>query len=182
MKIRHCLLLFAVFGLACCESRKLVKPAEDIDIKVSEGNWVSEIPAGGFNEFTEQKGKLVIIDFNADWCGPCRRLAPLLDKIAAERAGEVVVGKVNVDRFRDVASREGVEGIPDVRLYRDGRMVDRFVGLPSESELRGRIDRHSTDLVPEVEPEVKPEVEKASPQSTTQPMTKDWLPKGMQRR
>ena len=93
-----------------------------------------------------QPGKVVVIDFYADWCGPCRKLGPILDQIASEHGGKILVGKVNVDQNRELASSEGVRGIPDVRIFRDGREVDRFVGLPGESEVRRRLEVHLKGL------------------------------------
>ena len=166
--------MIGLMGLTGCSSKKAPT--------TSKSAWVSDIPAGGFNKFTEQEGKLVIVDFSADWCGPCRRLAPILDQIAEERRGEVVVGKVNVDHFSDVASREGVDGIPDVRLYRDGKMVDRFVGLPLETELRRRIDEHSKNMLQKAKPDPEKSPTRPTSEPIPEPMKKDWVPEGLQRR
>jgi thioredoxin len=141
------------------------------------GSLVSQIPDGGYDTFRLQTGRIVIIDFYADWCGPCRQLAPILDRIATEQQGRVVVGKVNVDNFRELASREGVNGIPDVRIFIDGKQVDKFVGLPPETEVRRRIESHAKGLaLPTSEAAPQP----AKP--VTSPMDKDWLPNGMRRR
>jgi thioredoxin len=147
----------------------------------TSGSLVTSITQENYDSFREQRGKVVVIDFYADWCGPCRQLSPILDKIANEHGGKILIGKVNVDQNREIASKEGVRGIPDVRIFRDGGEVDRFVGAPSESEVRQRLETHLKGL-PEQTPataEAKPE----TPQpSTPQPMSKDWLPPGMQRR
>jgi thioredoxin 1 len=76
----------------------------------------------------------VIVDYWAPWCGPCRLLGPVVDQIAEERSGSVVVGKVNVDEEPALAERAGVRGIPFVVLYRDGQPVAQSVGaLPKRA-------------------------------------------------
>ncbi len=70
----------------------------------------------------------VLIDFYADWCGPCRVMAPVLDELAHDRAGEVLVGKLDTDRHPEVATRFGVRGIPTLIVFSGGREVARQVG------------------------------------------------------
>ncbi len=86
-------------------------------------------------------GLPVLVDFWAPWCAPCRALAPILDKLAAEMAGRFVLAKLDTDRHPDVAARYGVRGIPDVRLFVDGAVVDGFTGALPERELRAFLER-----------------------------------------
>ena len=72
--------------------------------------------------------KDVLVDFFADWCGPCRMLSPIIEEIAEERAQTLVVGKVNVDDQPNLAARFGISSIPTVILFRNGKEADRFVG------------------------------------------------------
>lgn len=81
--------------------------------------------------FEEQlnKGELMMVDFWASWCGPCRMLAPVMDDLAAQYEGKAVVGKVNVDEERELAVRYGVMSIPTVIFFKDGKEIGRKVGV-----------------------------------------------------
>jgi thioredoxin 1 len=72
----------------------------------------------------------VVIDFYADWCGPCRAMSPVIEQVAAEFAGRVKIGKLDVDENQELAIRYGVMGIPTLGLFRGGKLVDRLVGFP----------------------------------------------------
>jgi thioredoxin 1 len=78
----------------------------------------------------------VIVDFWAPWCGPCHMIAPILDKIAADHAGEIIVAKVNTDENPDWAMKYGVQGIPTMLFVADGSVVDTHVGAMPEPYLR----------------------------------------------
>ncbi len=78
----------------------------------------------------------VLVDYWAPWCGPCRTLGPVIEEIAAEHAGALKVAKVNVDDEPELADLAGVQGIPLVVLYRDGRPVARAVGAQPKAELK----------------------------------------------
>ncbi len=82
----------------------------------------------------------VIVDFWAPWCGPCRMVAPLLDKIAAEYAGRVVIAKVNTDENAEWAGRFGIQGIPTMLLFHNGELVGEQVGAVPEPYLRELVD------------------------------------------
>ena len=75
------------------------------------------------------EGKLMMVDFWAAWCGPCRMLAPMVDDLAAKYEGKAVVGKVNVDEERELAIRYGVMSIPTVIFFKDGKEIGRKVGV-----------------------------------------------------
>ena len=70
----------------------------------------------------------VLVDFWAEWCGPCRMISPLLEQIATDHAGKVLVGKVNVDQEQALASKYGIQSIPAFFIFKNGQVVDQFVG------------------------------------------------------
>ena len=75
------------------------------------------------------EGKLMMVDFWADWCGPCKMLAPVIDGLAEQYVGKAVVGKVNVDEEQELAIRYGVMSIPTVIFFKNGEEIDRKVGV-----------------------------------------------------
>lgn len=83
----------------------------------------------------------VVVDFWAAWCGPCRTLGPMLEDAVARRGGEVVLAKVDVDREQALAQQFGVQGIPAVHAFRDGRVVDRFTGAVPAAQIEAFLDR-----------------------------------------
>src|SRR5881392_1306306 len=82
----------------------------------------------------------VVVDFWAEWCGPCRQLGPLLEKAAADRKGQFVLAKVNVDEAQQLAGYFRIESIPAVLAFKGGEAVNGFVGLVSEPELKQFLD------------------------------------------
>src|SRR4029079_10512757 len=99
-------------------------------------------------EFTDQNfesevlkdNNLVLVDFWAEWCGPCRMLAPTIDKIATEYAGKVKVGKVDTDSNREVSMKYQISAIPTVILFKNGEVAQKFVGLRQEKDFRDAIE------------------------------------------
>jgi thioredoxin 1 len=85
---------------------------------------------------------LVLVDFWAEWCGPCRMIAPLLDELAGEYAGRVVIGKVNVDQNGQTAARFGVRSIPTLLFMKNGSRVDQIVGAKPKKDIKDKIEQH----------------------------------------
>ena len=83
----------------------------------------------------------VLVDFYADWCGPCKMMAPVLDKVAGERAGDVLIAKVDTDRNPGVSQRFGIASIPTLIAFRGGREVARRMGALPKSQLEALVDQ-----------------------------------------
>ena len=77
-----------------------------------------------------QASEPVVVDFYADWCGPCRMMTPAVEQLADELVGKVVIGKLDVDINQEIAIRYGIMGIPTLGLFREGKLVDRMIGYP----------------------------------------------------
>jgi thioredoxin 1 len=84
----------------------------------------------------------VLVDFWAEWCGPCKMMSPTIDAIATEYAGKLKVGKVNVDENGGIAMRFNIRGIPTLLLFKGGRVVEQKVGAVGKSEVQKMVDSH----------------------------------------
>ena len=85
-------------------------------------------------------GKPVVIDFWATWCGPCRRVAPIIEELATEYDGRAVVGKVDVEEQDELAAKFGIRNIPTVLFLKDGQVVDKIVGATAKSEYVSKLE------------------------------------------
>jgi thioredoxin 1 len=101
---------------------------------------VKRIGEATFDAEVSQAGPPVLVDFYATWCGPCKALAPRVDKLAGEFSGRIKFVKVNVDDAPALARRFNIEGIPTLLLFKDGKVVDSIPGAPSDGELKARLD------------------------------------------
>ena len=101
---------------------------------------VKQLTSADFHETIKNSEIPVIVDFYADWCGPCKRIAPLLKEIAAESGGKVLVCKVNVDENQDIASEFSIMSIPYVISFKNGEVYKHVVGAVPKSELLALIE------------------------------------------
>ena len=94
-----------------------------------------------FSEQVLQSQSPVLVDFWAEWCGPCKMIAPLLDELADEYAGKVKIGKVNVDEYQELAANYNVTAIPTLLLVKNGQIVEQTRGAKSKRDLKASLDR-----------------------------------------
>ena len=95
------------------------------------------------NNFDDETSKgVVLVDFWAEWCGPCRRLAPTVDALASEFDGRATVAKLNVDENPNVPGRYAVRGIPTLLLFKEGQLAETIVGLRAKEDIAQMIERH----------------------------------------
>ncbi len=105
--------------------------AENI-VVLNSGNFPSEVL---------QSTTPVLVDFWAEWCGPCKMIAPVLDELAGEFDGRVKIGKVNIDEDQNLASQYGVCAIPTLLIFKNGEVAEQIVGMRSKRDLKSSLDK-----------------------------------------
>ncbi|WP_262248465.1 thioredoxin [Parapedobacter soli] len=98
-----------------------------------------EITDSNFDEVVLQSEKPVLVDFWAEWCGPCRMVGPIVEELASEYDGKAVVGKVNVDYNPDISVKYGIRNIPALLFFKDGQIVDKQIGAVPKSALAEKL-------------------------------------------
>ena len=101
-------------------------------IEITEANFATEVLAAQ---------QPVVVDFWAEWCGPCKMIAPVLDELADEYDGKVRIGKVNIDNEQGLAAEYGVRAIPTLLLFQKGQVAEQIVGLKSKRDLKNSFDK-----------------------------------------
>lgn len=101
---------------------------------------IIELTTASWDREVLQASGLVMVDFWAVWCGPCRMIAPTVEELAKEYAGRVKVGKLNTDENPDIASKYKIMGIPTIMFFKDGQKVDQIVGAVPKPQLKAKLD------------------------------------------
>ena len=100
-------------------------------VTIDESNFETEVTRSSLP---------VVVDFWAEWCGPCKMIAPLLDEIATEKAGAVKIGKVDIDKNQSLSLKYNVRAIPTLLFFKNGQVVDQVTGMTSKKDLLGRVE------------------------------------------
>ena len=121
--------IFAVMPMAFASSPK--SSEKSAVIKVTNGNYTD----------LAKEHKLLVVDFWAPWCPPCRALGPHIEELAKEYVGQVGIGKCNVDDHRELAQQFGISSIPAIFFIKNGKIVDKQIGYCEKEALKAKIDR-----------------------------------------
>jgi thioredoxin 1 len=132
------MLLVGITGCSASQNEKNGSVTSNTNEKSSEIKYAEDMST--FNELI--KGTLpVLVDFYADWCAPCRMMAPILEQVSGEMQGKVKIVKVNVDKNRDAAMKYGVQSIPTLILFQNGEIKWRGVGVTQADQIKQIISR-----------------------------------------
>ena len=127
------LALMAIFAVVAAPSLSAATPE-------SSTSYVIKVTNDNYSKLAE-KHPLLVVDFWASWCGPCRAIAPTIAELAEEYAGKVAIGKCNVDENRSLTSSFGVQGIPAIYIIKNGKVVDEQIGYCSKEVLKAKIEK-----------------------------------------
>jgi thioredoxin 1 len=119
-------------------SSKTKKPF--VEEKKTKTIMALEITTDNFDEIVAKSDKPVLVDFWAEWCGPCRMVGPVVEELSKDYEGKAVVGKLNVDEHGEIAERFGIRNIPTLLVFKGGEVVDKQVGVAPKNVLAGKLD------------------------------------------
>jgi thioredoxin 1 len=105
-----------------------------------ENSGAVNLDESNFEREVTRSDKPVLVDFWAEWCGPCKLIGPLLDEIAREKAGSVKIAKVNVDENQSLSSKYNIRAIPSLLFFKNGQLRDQVTGMTSKKDLLNRIE------------------------------------------
>ena len=103
---------------------------------------IKHVSDASFEADVLQPGSAVLVDYWAEWCGPCKMIAPILDEVATAYSGKLQIAKMNVDENRDIPAKFGIRGIPTLMLFKDGQLAATKVGAMTKSQMIAFVDQH----------------------------------------
>jgi thioredoxin 1 len=99
-----------------------------------------EITTSNFKDSVLEHEGVALVDFWAEWCGPCKLIGPVIEELAGDYDGKATIGKLNVDDNREVAAQYGIMSIPTLLFFKNGQIVDKHVGLASKADIKKKLD------------------------------------------
>jgi thioredoxin 1 len=112
----------------------------DLPFLAMENSAIINLNESNFDRELTQDEKPLVVDFWAEWCGPCKMIAPLLDEVAREKAGAVKIAKVNVDENQSLSSKYNIRAIPALLFFKNGQLRDQVIGVTSKKDLLKRLE------------------------------------------